>query len=160
MLKDRVASAKNPAENEPDDHHQYDAIVTVQPTTEMMSRQGLPNFVGVSAATTGSRGLCMNMVTIPPGGQAVPHYHDGFETAIYLLQGRLETLYGEGLRQSVINEAGDFLFIPPNVPHQPRNLSGTEPAIAIITRNDPREQESVVLYDPLASHHQGGLVSE
>ena len=131
------------------DHHLYDAIVTVRPTTQMMSRQGLPNFVGVSAETTGSRGLCMNLVIIPPGGKAEPHYHDGFETAIYLVQGRVETLYGEGLHQSVTNEVGDFLFIPPNVPHQPRNLSETEPAIAIISRNDPKEQESVVLYDPL-----------
>ena len=149
MLNDSAATGENPAGNERADHRSYDAIVTVRPTTQIVSRQGLPNFVGVSAATTGARGLCMNMVIIPPGGKAEAHYHDGFETAIYLLQGRVETLYGEGLRQSVINEAGDFIFIPPNVPHQPANLSQTEPAIAIITRNDPKEQESVVLYDPL-----------
>ena len=143
-----AALTGNPAGNESTGAHPHDAIVTVRPTAQMISRQGLPNFVGVSAETAGARGLCMNMVIIPPGGQAEPHYHDGFETAIYLLQGRVETLYGEGLRQSVINEAGDFLFIPPCVPHQPRNLSGTEPAIAIIARNDPKEQESVVLYDP------------
>ncbi len=130
------------------DGYATSSIVTVRPTEQIITRQNLPNFVGVSAETAGSRGLCMNMVVIPAGGAAEPHYHDGFETAIYLLKGRVETRYGAGLRQSVINEPGDFLFIPPNVPHQPRNLSDTEAALAIIARNDPREQESVVLYDP------------
>jgi uncharacterized RmlC-like cupin family protein len=45
----------------------------------------------------------------------------------------------------VVNEAGDFIFIPPDVPHQPVNLSNTEPAIAIVARNDPNEQEHVIL---------------
>ena len=89
----------------------------------------------------------MNLVVIPPGGQAKAHYHDGFESAIYVIQGKVETRYGEGLKKSIINEAGDFIFIPPNVPHQPRNLSDTEPAIAIVSRNDPNEQESVIPYE-------------
>ena len=72
--------------------------------------------------------------------------HKGYELAIYLMQGRVETRYGEGLKKSVVNVAGDFLFIPPDVPHQPFNLSDTEPAIAIVTRNDPDEQEHVVVY--------------
>ena len=72
--------------------------------------------------------------------------HKGFESAIYILQGRVETRYGEGLKNSVVNVAGDFLFIPPDVPHQPINLSDTEPAIAIVARNDPNEQEHVELY--------------
>ena len=131
-----------------EDGYENASVVTVRPTEQIMTRQRLPNFVGVSAATAGARGLCMNMVIIPPGGAAEPHYHDGFETAIYLMKGRVETLYGAGLRQSVINEPGDFIFIPPGVPHQPRNLSETEAAIAIISRNDAKEQESVVLYDP------------
>jgi uncharacterized RmlC-like cupin family protein len=130
------------------DGYATNGLVTVRPTQDFMSLQGLPNFVGVSAETTGSRGLCMNMVVIPPGGAAEPHYHDRFETAVYLLKGWVETRYGAGLKQSVINKEGDFLFIPPSVPHQPRNLSDTEPAYAIIARNDPKEQESVVLYDP------------
>jgi uncharacterized RmlC-like cupin family protein len=62
------------------------------------------------------------------------------------MQGRVETRYGDGLKQSVVNVAGDFLFIPPDVPHQPINLSDTEAAIAIVARNDPNEQEHVVIY--------------
>ena len=123
-------------------------IITVRPAATTMTRQQLPNFVGISGATAGAKGLSMNMVIIPPGGAAEPHLHRGYETAIYLLQGRVETRYGPGLRQSVIHEAGDFIFIPADVPHQPVNLSATEPAKAIVARNDPNEQESVVVYDP------------
>jgi uncharacterized RmlC-like cupin family protein len=123
-------------------------IVTIRPTTTTMTRQQLPNFVGISAATAGSTHLSMNLVVIPPGGAAQPHVHRGYETAIYLLSGRVETRYGPGLCNSVIHEAGDFIFIPADVPHQPVNLSATEPAQAIVARNDPNEQESVVAYDP------------
>lgn len=71
-------------------------VVVVRPPSEVMSRQRLPYFVGVSGATTGAQGLSMNMIVIPPGGAAEPHIHQGYETAIYLLQGRVETRYGPG----------------------------------------------------------------
>ncbi len=123
-------------------------IVTVRPEKTTMTRQRLPNFVGISGATAGSTRISMNLVIIPPGGAAEPHLHRGYETAIYLLKGRVRTRYGPGLLQSVIHEAGDFIFIPANVPHQPVNLSDTESAQAIVARNDPNEQESVEPYDP------------
>ena len=125
-----------------------DKIITVRPQEAVTTVQQLPNFEGISAATAGATGLCMHMVVIPPGGQAVPHIHNGYETAIYIVKGRAETRYGQGLLQSEINQAGDFIFIPANVPHQPVNLSQTEEVIAIVARNDPNEQESVVIYDP------------
>jgi uncharacterized RmlC-like cupin family protein len=92
----------------------------------------------------------MNMVVIPPGGSAEPHMHQGFETAIYVIRGRVLTRFGEGLSQETVNEAGDFLFIPASLPHQPVNLSDTEAAVAIVARNVADEQESVVHYDPAA----------
>ncbi len=121
-------------------------IIVIQTPEELNSKQNLPYFHGISSQNTDSKVLSMNLVIIPPGGQADAHYHDGFESAVYLLQGRVETRYGRGLRKSIINQAGDFIYIPPNVPHQPRNLSQTEPAMAIVARNDPDEQESVVPY--------------
>ncbi len=124
-----------------------DKIITVRPYEVVNTRQQLPNFEGISAATAGATGLCMHIVIIPPGGKAVPHLHKGYETAIYIIRGRAETRYGEGLLQSEINEAGDFIFIPADVPHQPVNLSDTEEVVAVVARNDPNEQESVVLYD-------------
>lgn len=121
-------------------------VVTIRPDAETPTRQNLPYFVGISGSTAGTKGISMNLVIIPPGGTATPHLHKDYETAIYILKGRVETRYGKGLKQSVINEAGDFLFIPPGVPHQPFNLSETEAAQAIVARNDPNEQENVVLY--------------
>lgn len=123
-------------------------IILVRPSAETMTRQRLPNFVGISEATAGSRAISMNLVVIPPGGAAEPHLHKGYETAIYLMKGRVDTRYGDGLARSILVEEGDFLFIPADLPHQPVNLSDTEPAYAIVARNDPNEQESVVPYDP------------
>ena len=123
-------------------------IVTVRPEMTINTLQKLPNYVGISALTAGAKGISINMVVIPPGAKAEPHFHKGFETAIYLLKGKVETLYGENLTQSIVNEEGDFIFIPAGVPHQPRNLSDGESAIAIVSRNDPNEQESVQIYSP------------
>ena len=123
-------------------------IITVRPEQTTLTKQQLPNFVGISGASAGAKHLSMNLVIIPPGGAAQPHVHRGYETAIYLLEGQVETRYGPGLRKSVIHNAGDFIFIPADVPHQPVNLSATQPAKALVARNDPNEQESVVVYDP------------
>ncbi|MFQ5451103.1 MAG: cupin domain-containing protein [Nitrospinaceae bacterium] len=121
-------------------------VTRVRQDKETATRQKLSYYVGISRDTAGATGISMNRVVIPPGGTAEPHYHKDFETAIYLLKGRVDTRFGEGLKESILTEAGDFLFIPPGVPHQPFNLSETESAIAIVSRNDPNEQENVVLY--------------
>ena len=120
-------------------------VVTVRGVELGKGKQDLPFFPGISGKTAGAKGLSLLMVVIPPGGSAKAHIHEGFESAIYLIQGKVETRYGEGLKKSVVNEAGDFIFVPPGLPHQPVNLSKTEPAIAIVARNDPEEQEHVIL---------------
>jgi uncharacterized RmlC-like cupin family protein len=121
-------------------------IVTVRVSEAIQSKQALPVFPGISGKTAGAKSLSLLKVVIPPGGSAEAHVHKGYESAVYLLQGRVETRYGEGLKKSVTNEAGDFIFIPADVPHQPFNLSDTEPAIAIVARSDPNEQEHTILY--------------
>jgi uncharacterized RmlC-like cupin family protein len=121
-------------------------VRAIRPDREVTTRQQLPYFVGVSGETVGARGLSMHLVVIPPGARADPHFHQGYETAIYVLEGRVETRYGAGLAQSVVSEAGDFLFIPPDMPHEAINLSATEPARAIVSRNDPAEQDRVMPY--------------
>ena len=90
----------------------------------------------------------MHLVVIPPGARAQPHIHVGYETGIYVIEGRVETRFGDGLSESIVSEAGDFLFVPPDVPHEAINLSATEPARAIVARNDPAEQDKVVPYKP------------
>jgi uncharacterized RmlC-like cupin family protein len=122
-------------------------VVTVRVPDAATSKQALPVFQGVSGKNAGAQHLTLLKVVIPPGASAKAHVHKGYESAIYLLQGTVETKYGAHLEKSVINVAGDFIFIPADVPHQPTNLSKTEPAIAIVTRNDPDEQEHVILMD-------------
>jgi len=123
-----------------------DEIRVIKPDPHATERQHLDYFLGVSQATCGATGLAMHLVVVPPGAAAEPHFHDGYETAIYQLEGLVETRYGEGLAESVVTEPGDFLFVPPGVPHQAVNLSATEPAVALIARNDAHEQERVVPY--------------
>jgi uncharacterized RmlC-like cupin family protein len=118
-------------------------IVTIRPMAATDTKQGLPNFVGISGQNAGTKAISMNKVIIPPGGSAKAHVHKGYESVIYLIKGRVKTLYGEGLKKSVINEAGDFIYIPADLPHKPINLSTTEAAEAIVARTDPDEQESV-----------------
>ena len=122
-------------------------VRTIRPKTATLSTQHTSYFTGVSGNTAGSTSLAMHIVEIPPGGRAKPHYHLEFETAIYILEGQVETRYGLHFEKSSINGAGDFVYIPPLVPHYPINLSDTEPARAIIARNDSAEHERVVLYD-------------
>ncbi|QKT04454.1 cupin domain-containing protein [Ectothiorhodospiraceae bacterium 2226] len=121
-------------------------IVTVRPAQAVDTLQRLPYFVGIGADTVGSSGLSMSLVVIPPGAVSEPHYHEGYETAIYVLSGRVETRYGAALEHVVINGPGDFVFVPPGLPHQARNLTDTESARAIVARNDPAERERVQPY--------------
>ena len=121
-------------------------LVAVRPDREVATQQRLPYFVGISGDTAGARGLSMHLVVIPPGARSDPHLHEGHETAIFVLQGRVQTLYGQRLEQSVVSEAGDFLFVPPGVPHVAVNLSQTEAARAVVARNDPAEHDKVRPY--------------
>ena len=102
---------------------------------------------GLSAANVGARQLSMNVATIPPGGVAYAHVHVGFEVMLYILEGRVRHEYGPNLRHSVENEAGDFIFIEPGVPHEVLNLSDTEPVMAVVARSDAGEWEHIVDYD-------------
>lgn len=123
-------------------------VVTVRSEAGGTLPQNLPFRPGISGKSAGARGISMYKIVIPPGASAEPHRHVKFETAIFLLKGRVETRYGANLEKSVTNVAGDFIFIPPDLPHQPVNLSDTESAEAIVARNDPSETESVVPYTP------------
>jgi len=107
-------------------------------------KQDLDYFAGISAESVGSTGVCMHMVTIPPGARAAAHYHEHHETAIYVLSGEAGMWYGEGLKEHLTVRSGEFLYIPANMPHQPYNPSASEPCIGVLARTDPNEQESVV----------------
>lgn len=122
------------------------AVQAVTPSQEVATLQRLPYFLGLSGATVGATGLSMHLVVIPPGGRSEPHVHLGYETGIYVLEGHVRTRWGEALQHEVVSSAGQFLFVPPGVPHEATNLSATEPARAIVARNDPAEQDRVAPY--------------
>ena len=111
-------------------------------------KQGFTYVSGISGQSTGAQGICMVLLTIPPGGRAKAHKHEHHETAIYTVSGEVHTWWGDNLEHHVVGRAGDFLYIPPNCPHLPVNF-GPEPAVCLIARTDPNEQESVVLLPEL-----------
>ena len=122
------------------------SVVAVRPDRAVSTHQRLPYFIGISDLTAGASGLSMHLVVIPPGARSEPHLHLDHEAAIYVLEGRVETFFGPGLTESVISEAGDFLYIPPDVPHLAVNLSSTEAARAIVSRNVAAEQDKIRPY--------------
>ena len=99
---------------------------------------------GISAKNTPAKKLSMNVATVPPGGVAYAHIHVDFEVMLYLLAGKVRHEYGPNLEHSVDNEAGDFIFIEPGVPHEVLNLSDTEPVVAVVARSDASEWEHIV----------------
>lgn len=116
----------------------------VRPNATYAGKQGFTYVEGITAQSIGSTGLCMNLLTIPPGGRASAHKHVHHETAIYILSGEAETWFGEQLEHHVVNRAGEMFYIPADMPHLAVNRS-SEPCVAIIARTDPNEQESVEL---------------
>jgi len=112
--------------------------------TAFHGKQGLDYFSGVSAETAGATGICMHLLVIPPGAVAKAHYHEAHETAIFQLEGSTSFRHGMNLEFTETVNAGDYVYIPPGMPHQPFNPTDRI-ARAIIARTDPNEQESVVL---------------
>lgn len=124
--------------------------VAVTRSSEMLqSKQGLQNIAGVSAEVSGSRGLWLGMIRIPPRARANAHMHEAHETAIYVLQGAGEMWFGDALQEHITFSAGDFVYIPAGVPHVPSNPSATDEIVGIAARTDPNEQESVILIPEL-----------
>jgi uncharacterized RmlC-like cupin family protein len=123
-------------------------VQAIAPDRAVMTTQRLPYFVGISGRTVDATGLSMHVVVIPPGGRADPHVHVGYETGIYVLEGEVLTRWGARLEHEVVSHPGEFLYVPPGVPHEAINLSATVPARAIVARNDPEEQDKVQRYDP------------
>jgi uncharacterized RmlC-like cupin family protein len=102
---------------------------------------------GMSAKNVGSKELSINVATIPPGGVAKAHIHDGFEVMLYIVKGHVRHEYGPGLSQSIENKVGDFIFIEPGVPHEVFNISDTEEVVAFVARSSASEWDKIIPYD-------------
>jgi uncharacterized RmlC-like cupin family protein len=107
---------------------------------------GIRYKLGMSGKNVGATALSMNVAVIPPGGVAGAHIHVDFEVMLYILEGRVRHDYGEGLRERVEHEAGDFIFIAPGVPHEVYNMSDTDPVVAVVARSSPDEWDRIVPY--------------
>ncbi len=124
-----------------------DGITVIRGSGTCRDWNGIRYKTGMSADNVGAKQLSMNVARIPPGGVAHAHIHVDFEVMLYILEGKVRHEFGEGLRQMVENQAGDFIFIKPGVPHEVFNMSETEPVVAVVARSDASEWENIISYD-------------
>jgi uncharacterized RmlC-like cupin family protein len=137
----------------PSDTQAKPTCQVVRPGDSYQGKQALFYEPGVSADTVGAKGLHMQLATLPPLARAKAHKHAEHETAIYVMSGRSGVWFGENLEQHAFVNAGEFFYIPANVPHVPYNPSESENCVTVIARTDPNEQESVTLLPHLDSIH-------
>ncbi len=124
-----------------------DGISVIRASSNCRSWNNIQYKPGMSARNVGSKKLSMNVATIPPGGVAFAHIHVDFEVMLYILEGRVRHEFGPGLKKTVENQAGDFIFIEPGMPHEVFNVSDTEPVVAVVARSDADEWENIINYD-------------
>ncbi len=137
--------------NSPENLQQYieggDGIFVIRGADNVRSWNNIRYKPGLSAKNVPAKKLSMNVATILPGGVAYAHIHVDFEVMLYILRGRVRHEYGDRLKHSVENEAGDFIFIEPGVPHEVFNCSDTEPVVAVVTRSSAAEWDNIIPYD-------------
>jgi len=91
--------------------------------------------VAISRDTAGSTNLYSSIVTTAPLGRTEVHHHGECETSIYILQGRARFYSGEDLRDTLIAEEGDFVYVPAYEVHVEENASADEPLVVLLSRN-------------------------
>ena len=123
-----------------------DGIFTIRGGGNVRGWNGIQYKSGLSAKNVGAKKLSMNCATIPPGGVAYAHIHVDFEVMLYILSGRVRHEFGPALEHTLENEAGDFIFIEPGVPHEVFNASDTDPVVAVVARSDPSEWQNIISY--------------
>ena len=71
---------------------------------------------------------------------------------LYILTGHVRHEYGPALEHTLENEAGDFIFIEPGVPHEVFNMSDVEPVVAVVARSDANEWENIMSFTRPTNH--------
>ncbi|HQV06267.1 MAG TPA: cupin domain-containing protein [Chitinophagaceae bacterium] len=125
----------------------HDGILTIRGGGARRNWNGIHYKQGMSGKNVGSKHLSANIATIPPGGVAYAHIHDGFEVILYILEGKVRHEFGPGLKKTLENEAGDFIFIQSGVPHEVFNMSDTKPVVAFVARSAADEWDKIIPYD-------------
>ena len=114
-----------------------DSLDTNTPQTPGMNRAAAINF-----ARAGAQKLWAGTVHIHPDAKTGAHHHGALESVIYVLRGRARMRWGNALEFVAEGGPGDFIFVPPYVPHQEINASTTETLECVLVRSD---NEAVVV---------------
>lgn len=114
-----------------------DALDPNTPQTPGMNRAA-----AITYASAGAKKLWAGTVTIHPNAKTGAHHHGALESVIYVVTGRARMRWGERLEFVAEAGPGDFIYVPPYVPHQEINASGVEPLECVLVRSD---QEAVVV---------------
>jgi uncharacterized RmlC-like cupin family protein len=95
---------------------------------------GAVRISGVSRQHTPATRLWFGKVSNEPGFRSLPHHHGEAETGGYVLHGRGRIYFGQGYSEWLDMEEGDFVFVPPFIPHVEVNMSTTDDLIWLTTR--------------------------
>jgi uncharacterized RmlC-like cupin family protein len=103
---------------------------------------GMKRAAAITHAVAGARKLWAGSVVIDARAKTDPHHHGPLESIIYVVSGRARMRWGEALEFTAEAGPGDFIFVPPFVPHQEINASDAEPLSCVLVRSG---QEPVVV---------------
>jgi uncharacterized RmlC-like cupin family protein len=131
-------------------HRQLHHIAPVGLDPETAQTSGMRRFAAISGKTVGARALWMGQTLVSPSTTSADHHHGASETAIYVVSGRPEFVFldGEGPdapEVRVRTAPGDYVFVPPYVPHREENPDPYLEAVVVIARST---QEAVVVNLP------------
>jgi len=104
--------------------------------------QGMTRAAAITHARAGAQKLWAGTVTIHPNAKTGAHHHGELESIIYVVSGRAHMRWGEQLELTAEAGPGDFIYVPPFVPHQEINASTDEPLQCVVIRSG---QEPVVV---------------
>jgi uncharacterized RmlC-like cupin family protein len=123
-------------------------------TGDTRQTTGMTRLEAISGKAAGSAKVWMGQTHVAPGTNSGDHHHGEAETAIYVLSGHPAFVFADGDREVRLEaEPGDYIFVPPYVPHREEN-PGAEEAVVIIARSS---QEGIVVnLESLWSMPEGG----
>ena len=103
---------------------------------------GMQRMAAITAASANAKKIWAGTVTIDANAKTGAHHHGELESIIYVVSGQARMRWGEHLEYTAVAGPGDFIFVPPFVPHQEINASTDEPLQCVLVRND---QDPVVV---------------
>ena len=113
-----------------------DGVRVVRGEAQREARRGTGRATAFDFAGIGGKATWIGTVTMPPKAVTGAHHHGRHEAAIYVVKGRSEIRWGEGLDFAAEIGPGDFVYFAPFVPHQERNLSATDTVDFVVVRSD------------------------